>query len=160
MHIKSPFTSHPHISLEYNDTDSFDLLPYEQCGQVYGLCFYQGKLVIGFGGHKHDWGLIGGKIEAGETYRQTLEREVREESNMQVLEALPIGYQKVVDGSKITYQLRYWAKVQPFGAFVNDPDGGITSVKLIDPLTYKQYFDWGKIGDRLVGRAIEIQSRG
>jgi len=147
-----------HFDLEYHDADSFDELTSEKVTQVYGLCFTDGKLVIGFGGSNQGWGLIGGTIEEGESYRQTLDREVQEESNMRVLEARPVGYQKLTaaDGKTI-YQLRYWCQVEPYGPFVADPAGSVTEIKLIDPYEYKQYFDWGKIGDRLVERAIDFE---
>ena len=77
---------------------------------------------------------------------------------MRVLEARPVGYQKVTDtNSKTIYQLRYWCQVEPYGPFIADPAGSVTEIKLIEPLEYKQYFDWGKIGDRLVGREIEVE---
>lgn len=146
---------------EYFDTDSFDNLDYSLCRQVYGVCFCDGQMVIGFGGLKHDWGLIGGTIEAGETFEQTLKREIQEESNMEVLKCLPIGYQKVTDtrNGSIFYQLRYACTARPYGPFVSDPVGGITAIKLIDPKSYKQYFDWGKIGERIITRAIELKDK-
>ncbi|HSX35710.1 MAG TPA: NUDIX domain-containing protein [Patescibacteria group bacterium] len=145
------------FGIEYNDVDSFEKLPHKNCRQVYGLCFYKGSLVIGYNGAKQTWGLVGGTIEPGESFRQTLDREVQEESNMQVLAAKPIGYQKVTgpDG-QVIYQLRYWARVEPYGDFVADPAGSVTAIKLISPTTHKSYFDWGRIGERLIERAIEL----
>lgn len=147
---------------EYKDTNSFDNLPLEMCKQTYGVCFYEDRLVIGYGGVKKHWGLIGGKVELGETLEETLAREIKEESNMKVLSSKPIGYQKVTDtrdGSEI-YQLRYACIVEPYGPFVSDPDGSITEIKLIDPADYKQYFDWGKIGERIIIRALELKKEG
>lgn len=147
---------------EYQDADSFDNLDYSKCRQVYGVCFYDDKIVVGYGwyaGQKQDWGLIGGTIEKGEKFEETLIREIQEESNMEVISYLPIGYQKAIntrDGDYI-YQLRYACKVKPRGPFVEDPAGVITEIKLIDPKDYKQYFDWGKIGDRIMARALEIK---
>lgn len=146
--------------LEYHDADSFDDLPTELCIQSYGLCFVKAKLVIGLGGNKQAWGLIGGTIEEGETPRQAFDREIEEEANMKVLAAKPVGYQKVTDPSgKSTYQLRYWARVEPIGKFECDPAGGITAIKLIDLKDYKDYFDWGRIGERLIQRALEINNQ-
>jgi len=145
--------------LEYSDADSFDHLDYSQCRQVYGICFCDDKMVIGYGGQKDNWGLIGGTIEKGETFEQTLKREIQEESNMEVLRCVPVGYQKVIDtrdGSHI-FQLRYACTVRSLGPFISDPAGGITEIKLIDPKDYKQYFDWGKIGKRMISRAIELK---
>ncbi|MDP3986432.1 MAG: hypothetical protein Q8P77_03345 [Candidatus Veblenbacteria bacterium] len=36
--------------------------------------------------------------------------------------------------------------------------GGINAIKLIEPGDYKEYVDWGEIGDRIMARAIEIRS--
>ena len=147
--------------LEYLDADSFYHLDYALCRQVYGICFCDEKMVIGYGGQKHDWGLIGGTIEKGETFEQTLKREIQEESNMEVLKSLPIGYQKVTDtrDGSFVYQLRYVCTARPFGPFVSDPAGGVTEIKLIEPKNYKKYFDWGKIGERMIERALELKSK-
>lgn len=146
---------------EYQDADSFDALDKKKCRQTYGVCFYDDKIVIGFGGQKRAWGLIGGTIEGSETFEQTLAREIREESNIEVLSCLPIGYQKAVDtrdGSYV-YQLRYGCRVKPYGPFVSDPDGGITEIKLISPEEYKKYFNWGAIGDRIMQRALALRDK-
>ena len=143
---------------EYSDCDDFSILPREQCTQTYGVCFFENKMIIGYGGSKQGWGLIGGTIEKGETFDQTFEREIKEESNMKVLRKLPIGYQKVTDtrDGKIVYQLRYVALVEPYGPFTGDPTGAITEIKLIDPKDVKNYFNWAAIGDRIVERALEL----
>lgn len=144
--------------VEYHDVDDFNSLDKSKCTQTYGVCFYGDKMVIGFGGKKKDWGLIGGTIEPGETFEETLHREIQEESNMKILKSTPIGYQKVTDtrDGSVIYQLRYACVVEPFGLFVSDPAGGVTEIKLIDPKDVKRYFDWGKIGERIIGRALDI----
>jgi ADP-ribose pyrophosphatase YjhB (NUDIX family) len=142
--------------LVWHDCGSFDEIKYRNLQQSYGVCFYNGKLVIGRGDN-NKWGLIGGHIEKGETPEEALEREVIEESNMKVLKQIPIGYQEVInpDGT-IDYQLRSFCVVEPIGEFVSDPAGSVTEIKLIDPKEYKNYFNWGKIGDRIMKRAIQI----
>ena len=79
---------------------------------------------------------------------------------MEIISYRPIGYQKVTDSrdNSFFYQLRYVCTVRPYGPFVSDPDNGITEITLIDPKNYKQYFDWGNIGDRIITRAIELLS--
>jgi 8-oxo-dGTP pyrophosphatase MutT (NUDIX family) len=146
---------------EYHDADAFDGLEYRKCRQVYAVCFCGEKMVIGFGGRKQGWGLIGGTVEAPETFEQTLAREIREESNMKVVVYQPIGYQKVTDprDGSFVYQLRYVCVVQPLGPFVADPAGGVTKIQLIDPAEYRKYFDWGEIGERIVARAMELKGR-
>lgn len=161
MKIVEPYKTDNNIIFEYEDTDSFDDLEYKKCFQTYAVCFYKGLLVIAkgnYGDTQKGWGIIGGRIEAGETLEQTLRREVQEESNMKILSFKPIGYQKAVntkDGS-FNYQLRYVCTVEPIGPFVSDPGKAIDEIKLIKPRDYKKYFDWGRIGDRIMDRAFEI----
>lgn len=146
---------------EYSDVDSFDHLDYSLCRQVYSVCFSGEKVVIVHNGHKKSWGLVGGTIEKGETFEETLVREIQEESNMKVLKYFPVGCQKVTDtrdGSFI-YQLRYVCTAEPHGPFVSDPAGSVTEIKLIDLKEYKHYFDWGKIGDRIIERALELKEK-
>lgn len=145
---------------EYQDADSFEHLDKSRCKQTYGVCFCDDKIVFGYSRGRKEYGLIGGTIEEGESFEQSLRREIKEESNMEVLSYLPIGYQKVTDsiGSEPFYQLRYACLVKPYGPFLGDPMGDIVEIKLVDPLEVKQYFDWGNIGDRIIERAIELKN--
>ena len=147
--------------IEYQDADSFDNLDYSKCRQVYGVCFYGDQFVIGHNGKKNTWGLIGGTIEKGETFEETFKREIQEESNMEVLSSIPVGYQKVIDtrDNSFIFQLRYVALVQPLGPFVSDPAGTIIEIKLVDQNEYKNYFNWGKTGDRIIQRALELKEK-
>ncbi|MEN9582756.1 MAG: hypothetical protein RL641_710 [Candidatus Parcubacteria bacterium] len=160
MKITLPYIGYSgvHYTFEYEDADSFDHLPYDSCRQTYAVCFCEGKIVIVLHGRKGHWGLVGGTIEKGETFEQTLKREIQEESNLEMLSCLPIGYQKVIDSrdGSFFYQLRYVATAKSFGPFVVDPAGDITEVKFIDIDDYKQYFDWKEIGDRVIERAKEL----
>lgn len=162
MEIKSQFTntdgSIAHVI--YEDTDSFEHLMGKKVTQSYGVCFVGKKIVIVYssksGGH---WILPGGTIEVGETYEECLKREIKEESNMKVNSFLPIGYQEVIVGDKTICQLRYVCGVEPYGDFISDPDGSVIEIKLIDPKDYRQYFDWGEIGERIIERAVELKSK-
>ena len=145
---------------EYSDADSFEHLDPLQCTQVYAVCLCEDEMVIVYSGRKQSWGLVGGTIEEGETFDDTLRREIKEESNMQVLNFLPVGYQKVTDtrDGHSYFQLRYVCTACPYGPFVSDPAGTVTEIKLIDPKDYKKYFDWGEIGERIVSRALELNA--
>lgn len=144
--------------LVWHDCDSFEEIRYKKLQQSYGVCFCDDKLVIGRGDN-NKWNLIGGHIEKDESPEEALVREAIEESNMKVLKQVPIGYQEVInpDGA-IDYQLRSFCVVEPIGKFVFDPAGSVTEIKLIDPKEYKNYFNWGKIGDRIMERAMEINN--
>jgi 8-oxo-dGTP pyrophosphatase MutT (NUDIX family) len=147
------------IDIVYEDVDSFANLPYEKVRQVYGVCFCNGKIVLGFSRHMKKWNLIGGTIDQGETLEQALAREIREESNMKLLKFWPIGYQREVTKDD-NYQLRYACLVEPYGPFIADPaageNHGIDRIILINPKDFTEYLDWGKIGDRLITRALEL----
>lgn len=147
--------------VKYNDCDDFSVLPDKLCLQHLGVCFFENQIIIGLHSlFKPDWRIIGGTREEGEAVEETLTREILEESNMDVIQQIPIGYQKVMDESgKEEYQLRSWCRVRPRGLFVADPDHGIKEIKLIKPEEYKQYCDWGEIGDRIIERAVEIENR-
>lgn len=144
--------------LVWHDTDNFDEIKDKDLQQSYGVCFYNRKLLIVNNNGK--WGLTGGHIEKGETPEFALEREVIEESNMKVIKQIPIGYQEVVkpDGTS-DFQLRSFCLVEPIAEFVSDPAGSVTEIKLIDPKEYKNYFNWGKIGDRIIERAIYLLNK-
>lgn len=142
------------IDLIYKDADSFDALPLEKCHQVHSLCFYKNKLVIGYEGNKKHWSLIGGTRESGENLEQTLVREIKEESNMQVMKYWPIGWQYVVQED--AYQIRYCCLVEPYGPFVSDPDEDIIKIQMINPNEFSKYFDWGNIGERLIERSLNL----
>ncbi|KIO77349.1 DNA mismatch repair protein MutT [Pedobacter lusitanus] len=44
----------------------------------------EGKLLLAFSGNKNAWYLPGGKIDAGETAYQAIQREIREELNLEM----------------------------------------------------------------------------
>ena len=145
---------------EYHQVDSFDQLPQEKVTQCYSTAFCGDKMVLVHNGKKDTWGLVGGTVEEGETLEETLVREIQEESNMKVLEIRPIGYQKVTnlddDDKEDYYQVRWFALVEPYGPFVSDPDDGIDKIALVAPQDYKEYFDWGEIGDAIVDQGVEF----
>lgn len=144
----------------YYELGNYDKLDPKKIKQIYGVCFYQDQMVIVLNGKKKTWGLVGGKPKDGENIEQAFEREVKEESNMQVLKWRPIGVQEVTDpDGRSYYQLRVACKVKPLGDFTSDPADTITEVKLIDPKDYKTYFDWGEIGEKIINRASQIKSK-
>jgi ADP-ribose pyrophosphatase YjhB (NUDIX family) len=158
MIIKSTFTNNfgQLVRQTYYDEGDLDgVINENDFGGVHAFCFCEGKMVL-VNHPKIGWTPPGGAMEQGESYIQTTEREVKEETNMKVLHQELIGYSIFERPDKIVKQTRSFCIVEPNGEFVSDPDGEIMEIKLIDPLEYKKYFDWGETGDRIMQRAIEL----
>ena len=145
--------------LVYREDDPLKKLEGKVLQGVHAYCFYKGKFVVVYADNKGYWTPPGGGIEAGETFEEAVVREVFEETNMKVLKQEFIGYQDITrsDGV-IIRQTRSFCLVEPFGDFVSDPDGDITEIKLIEPLEYKKYFNWGEVGDRIMQEALRLLS--
>jgi len=141
---------------EYEDCDDFSILDKSKTTQTCAVCFVEDKICI-VKNKRNTWGLIGGSIEDGETFEETLAREIKEEGNLKLLSCEPIGYQKVTGGdiTDYIYQLRYFAIAEKYGDFVSDPADSIVEVAFIDIKDVKKYFDWGNIGDRILEIAEE-----
>lgn len=161
MEIKSTLTNRSGqiLKLVYREDNPLNDLEGKVLQGVHAYCFYNGKLVLVYAENKGYWTPPGGGIESGESVEEAVIREVREETNMKVLRQEFIGYQDVYQrdiygNDQIVRQTRSFCEVEPLGDFISDPDGDITDIKLIDPLDYKKYFDWGIIGDRIMERSL------
>ncbi len=161
MNISSNLTnaSGEVLKVEYHDINSELDYGDKKISGVHAYCFYKDQLVIVYAKNKGYWTPPGGGVEEGETAREAVSREVKEETNMRVLKQRFIGYQDIHNSEGIISQTRSVCLVEPYGNFVSDPDGDITEIKLIDPKDYKEYFDWGEIGDHLMARALEIKAQ-
>lgn len=161
MKIRSTLTNHAGEILEvvYRDIESEKELGDKKIQSIHAYCFYGNKLVVVYAADKGYWAPAGGWIEANESIRDAVTREVKEETNMRVLTQRLIGYQDIFEPQRIVSQTRSVCLVEPYGDFIADPDGDIAEIKLIDPKDYKQYFDWGIIGDHIMERALRIKKR-
>ena len=163
MQINSTLTSRSGqtmVYIYYEGKDPNEGLEDKVLQGVHGLCFYKDKLVVVYSERKNYWSLPGGGIEPGETYEEATVREVREETNMKILHQELIGFQDIYEPNRTIRQTRSFCIVEPYGSFERDPDDGeITEIKLIDPKDYKQYFNWGEIGDRIMQRALELKTQ-
>jgi 8-oxo-dGTP pyrophosphatase MutT (NUDIX family) len=143
---------------EYTELDDYISLDYSRARQIYAVCYLEedpNKLMIVHNGKKDTWGLIGGSIESGESYEETLKRELIEEGNLELIDWKPLGVQKVIDtrDSSYIYQLRCVAYARKLGEFESDPDGTIDRVEIIKPSGHKKYFDWKLVGDKIFSKA-------
>lgn len=161
MQIKNTFKNRSGQILDviYNDIDDeYDIKDKKITG-VHAYCFYKDKLVVVYAEGKGYWTPPGGRVEAGETAREAVDRETKEEANMKVLKHSFIGYQDITEPKGLLTQTRSVCIVEPYGPFIADPDGDITKIELIDPKDYKKYFDWGEIGDHIMERALELKRK-
>jgi 8-oxo-dGTP diphosphatase len=160
MEIKSSLVNRSGQTLDvvYREDDPMNDLEGKVLQGVHAFCFYEGKLVIVYAENKKYWTPPGGGIEPAETYEEAVVREIREETNMKVIKQQLIGYQDIYEPNRIIRQTRSVCIVEPLGEFIIDPDGDVTKIKLIDPKDYKQYFDWGSVGDRLMEQALSLKS--
>ena len=162
MEIKSTLTNRSGqvLDLVYQEADPLKDLAGKKLTGVHAFCFYGDKMVIVYSDAKGYWAPPGGGVEPGETYEEAVIREVKEETNMKVLRQELIGYQDIYEPDRIVRQTRSFCIVEPMGDFLVDPDGEVTKIKLIDPRDYKEYFDWGEIGERIMKRALELKKLG
>lgn len=161
MEIKSNLTNKlgQIFNVFYRDIDDEEDLKGKNIGGVHAYCFYESKLLVVYSEKKGYWTPPGGKVEKNESFRDAIRREVKEESNMNILKIRFIGCQDIVESERTISQVRFCCIVEPYGPFVNDPDGDITEIRLIDPKDYKKhYFDWGEIGDHIMERALQIKT--
>jgi ADP-ribose pyrophosphatase YjhB (NUDIX family) len=150
------------LTVNYYESDPTENIEGKVMQGVHAFCIVKsknpethGKMVLVL--HpKSGWMPPGGGIEEGESYKDAVVREVKEEINMRVLEQRLIGFQDIVEPSRIVRQTRSFCIVEPYGDFIADPDGEIQENKLIDPRDYKKYFEWGSIGDHIMKRVIEF----
>ena len=160
MEIKSTLTNRSGQVLDviYKEADPLLNLEDKILQAVHAFCFYKGKLVIVYAKEKEYWAPPGGGIEPNESIEDAVIREVKEETNMKVIHQEVIGYQDIYEPGRIIRQTRSFCIVEPHGDFLEDPDRDITEIKLIDPKDCKKYFDWGKIGERIMNKAIELST--
>lgn len=142
----------------YDEDDLVGVFGEKDVHGSHAFCFLENKLVL-VNHPSQGWSPPGGSSEIGETYIQTTEREVMEETNMKVLHHELIGLAVFDRPDKTIKQTRVMCIVEKVGEFVSDPDGEIMEIKLIDPQDYKKYFDWGEIGDRIMQRALELKDK-
>ncbi|MDO8424057.1 MAG: NUDIX hydrolase [bacterium] len=163
MQIKSTLTNRSGQVLDviYQESDPLKDLEGKVLQGVHAFCFCGDKMVVVYSETKGYWSPPGGGIEPGETYEQAIVREIKEETNMKVLHQELIGFQDIYEPDRIVRQTRSFCLVEPYGDFVADGDvgGDITAIKLIDPNDYKQYFNWGEVGERVMERALELKKK-
>lgn|SRR3989344_371529 len=142
----------------YENTDFSSL---KNVKQVYGVLLNEKKevLIIDTG---RNWQLPGGTPKQGESWEQTLIREVKEEASVEIENIIPLGYQMVSEiknqkkGAPLC-QLRFAAKIKKLNKIERDPStGNMPKRNFIDPKDFLIYCPWGKIGQHVIDKAVKI----
>ena len=147
-------------TLSWYETNNFSNM--KNVKQCYGICFdKKGKILIVE--NKGKWSLPGGTPEKGETFEQTLLREVDEEADVDIVNIKPLGYNKVEELKKgkksVFYQLRFIAKVSKIKKQTLDPaTNNQFGRKFINPQDFLSYTHWGKTGEAMIKRALKVNS--
>ncbi len=147
---------------EFFESDNFDNVPLESITQSAVFAFHKDKILIVNNSTKPgQYGPVMGGVEKGENPNHTLARELKEESNMRLIDYKLIGYQKATVIEKperpADYHMRYVAIVEPFGPFTPDcdPDGDVTELLEVELKDFKKYCNWGEIGDFIMQKSLE-----
>lgn len=119
--------------------------------QVYGVIFDSKERILLVAGRQKFWILPGGSVEEGETFLDTLHREVYEESAVFIDENSinPFFYQNVYfqSNGKWTFectQLRYLANIKQIDKFISDPGGHVRYQEFVDIDRLDKYLRWGE----------------
>ncbi|KAI8912835.1 NUDIX hydrolase domain-like protein [Gorgonomyces haynaldii] len=149
-------------TLKYGDQEDlveyFDSNNWRHLGpirQAYGVCFSQDKVLL-VQAKDGNWGLPGGTIEPGESVEACLKREIIEESNYRVVKFGEIGFQRVTN-KQVYYQVRFACIVEKLGEFTEDGDGNgsIVAAQLFSVDEAKRRWNWGRVSEILLQRALE-----
>lgn len=122
---------------------------------VHAFCFHQGRLIL----VKHprsSWLPPGGGIEIGEDPLHAIVREVAEETQMKVIGITFLGYSDIRESDKVVRQCRYMCVVEKDNGLLKNKEEEIQQMIEIDPSKVREYFNWGKIGDILMQRALDM----
>ncbi|MBQ8156668.1 NUDIX hydrolase [Candidatus Saccharibacteria bacterium] len=121
-------------------------IPKKDWKQVYIVGKYNGRVPVVKYEKSRD-NLPGGGIKFGEDIHTAIQRELREELNMEAITWEPLGYQRVYDESGGEFQLRVYAELRKIGDFVNDPDGHVIGYELVKIDELEEHIGYGSIGE-------------
>jgi len=133
--------------------------------QVSGFCFdNEGKVLLVREPGEDFWMLPGGTPEDGESFEETLVRELDEEASCDVSEPSLLGAIKVYypnnpnkkQGENF-FQLRFVARVDKVKELTDDPARGVKHERIfVSPEEFCDYASWKKMGEVMIRDAVEL----
>lgn len=141
----------------YIHTETFDSIPDKLILKAHAVCFYDNKILLVNHSEWDIWSIPGGTRNENESIDQTLAREIKEETNCEVLDFKPISYQKIISPDGNThYRLQYICNVKPLGEFEADSAGSVCKIIWIDPENFKEYIEKKEIRKAVLQRAVDV----
>ena len=142
----------------YRDID-FESLPQKLIRQSQAVCFVGSASRVLLPKHPNgQYSMPGGTIEKGESYEETLAREIMEEASAKMLKCGRTGYFRywfLDEPQKKESQLRYWALVEPLDIPVDDPCGKFNDRDIFPTEKVGRVLDWHGEAAMLVDLAKE-----
>lgn len=146
--------------VHYVDASHFDNIPNELILKAHAVCFWNEKILLVNHPEWNIWGIPGGTRDPGESIEQTLAREIIEETNCEIIDCEPIGYQKIVTpDNDIHYRTQYICNVKPIGEFETDLAGNVNKIIWIDPRDFKKYIEKKEFKEIVIQRAIDLRQK-
>jgi len=144
--------------IHHYDIDNFDEIPDELRLKAHAVCIHNGKMLIVNHSEWDIWSIPGGTRDDGESIEEALKREIREETNCEVVNFIPIAYQKIVspDEKKYHYRLQYLCDVIPLGEFKSDVAGNINKIFWIEPNKFEEYIENKEFKKMTIRRALGL----
>lgn len=143
-----------------------DFSKLRQASQCYGIILNKKDEVLLISEDNDKWTLPGGTPLPGESYTETLVREIYEESAVVIDTATikPFFYSEnyeILNGEKKynTTQLRFIAYVDRIDKFVSDPGGNVRYRRFVSIEELPKVLSWKKIGPLIQKHLLEYLSK-
>jgi 8-oxo-dGTP diphosphatase len=139
---------------------------YKPVTQVYGICLDKDNKILVIKDKR--WQIPGGTPEKGESFIETLKREMLEEAQVEVDDLVPLGVQEVQYPNNpdkkqgdLFYQYRYVARVKKINPMQVDPATGREyERKFVSFDEIDEYVKWGGVGNEMFrdARVVAIKT--